>query len=302
MTLKNIIDYFKPKYRQIDKWVKTNPYSRLMRLDKPVGIYLTLLPSLWAIAFAAKSTLWMLWLFIVFTFGAIIVRGAGCILNDIADKDLDSKVERTKSRPLASGELTVKEAYKFLFMLLGAGFLLLLTLPLPAIVIGLFSIIPIAAYPFFKRFTYFPQVMLGFVFNLGVLMGWYSADSTVSYIPFVLYFGCVLWTIGYDTIYAHQDKIDDQKIGIKSMALVLGEDTSKIVWRLYIFAIVIIGIVSLNAHMNFIFYLFATMGAYHLYWQTETLDIHNPKDCNNKFKSNVQFAVIILIGILVGRL
>jgi 4-hydroxybenzoate polyprenyl transferase len=273
-----------------------------MRLDKPIGIYLTLLPALWAIAFAADNIFQLIWLFIVFCLGAIVIRGAGCILNDIADKELDKKVERTKTRPLASEELTVSEAYKFLFLLLGVGFLLLLTLPTPVIFIGLFSIFPIAAYPYFKRFTYYPQVALGFVFNLGVFMGWYSADPRVSVVPFVLYLASLLWTVGYDTIYGLQDKKDDSNAGIKSMSLLFGEATPKLVWRLYLAALLLIAITGLNAHMNLLFYVFLLAGGYQLYWQTETLKVNSPNDCLNKFKSNAQFGLILLIGILVGRI
>lgn len=302
MTLDNISDFFEPQIRQVDKWIKTSPYSRLMRLDKPVGIYLTLLPALWAIAFAADSFFWMIWLFLVFTAGAIVIRGAGCVLNDLADIEYDKKVSRTKSRPLASGELTKKQAYKFLFLLLGIGLVLLLTLPFKIIILGLLSIIPIAAYPYFKRFTFYPQVMLGFVFNLGVFMGWYSADYKPSITPFVLYAACICWTIAYDTIYAHQDKKDDLAAGIMSLAIKLGVDTKKVMWKLYLITIILLGITGMNSHMNFLFYIATAIGAYHLYWQVETLDINNPKDCHNKFKSNVQFAVIILLGILVGRI
>ncbi len=301
MTLDNISDFFEPQIRQVDKWIKTSPYSRLMRLDKPVGIYLVLLPALWAIAFAADNTFWMLWLFLVFTAGAIVIRGAGCILNDLADIEFDKKVARTKSRPLAGGELSKKEAYKLLFLLLGVGFVLLITLPFKIIILGLLSIIPIAAYPYFKRFTFYPQVVLGLVFNLGVFMGWYSADYKPSIVPFILYAACVFWTIAYDTIYAHQDKEDDLAAGVMSLAIKLGVDTKKVIWKLYLITIVLLAITGMNSHMNFMFYLATAVGAYHLYWQVETLDINNPKDCHNKFKSNVQFAVIILVGILVGR-
>ncbi len=302
MTLDNFSDFFEPQIRQVDKWIKTSPYSRLMRLDKPVGIYLVLLPALWAIAFAEDNIFWMLWLFLVFTAGAVVIRGAGCILNDLADIEFDKKVSRTKKRPLASGELSKKEAYKLLFLLLGAGFVLLLTLPFKIIILGLLSIIPIAAYPYFKRFTFYPQVMLGLVFNLGVFMGWYSADYKPSIVPFILYAACFFWTISYDTIYAHQDKEDDLAAGVMSLAIKLGVDTKRVIWKFYLITIILIAITGMNSHMNFMFYLATAVGAYHLYWQVETLDINDPKSCQNKFKSNVQFALIILIGILLGRI
>lgn len=288
-----------------EKWksfAKKNPYARLMRLDKPVGIYLTLLPALWAIAFAAHSILWGVWLFVVFAIGALLVRGAGCVINDIIDRDLDAKVERTANRPLASGELSVAEAYYLLGGLLLAAFLLLLTLPKIAIYIGIFAIIPIAIYPWMKRITFFPQIFLGFVFNLGVLIGWFSADPRLSIVAFVLYAGAILWTIGYDTIYAFQDIEDDRKAGVKSMALYLEEDAGPAIWKIYVVTLLCIVMTGLNMHMNILFYLFMCIAAYQLYWQIETLDTSNKKDCAAKFFSNVHFGLIVLAAIIIGRI
>ncbi|MFI4983596.1 MAG: 4-hydroxybenzoate octaprenyltransferase [Rickettsiales bacterium] len=293
----------------IDRWckksnrfVKQNPYARLMRLDKPVGIYLTLLPALWAIAFTAHSILWGAWLFVVFLFGAVMVRSAGCIINDIVDRDLDAKVKRTAARPLASGELSVNKAMILLAGMLALAFIILMTLPRMAIYVGIFSIIPIAIYPWMKRITFFPQVFLGFVFNLGVLMGWFAADPRLSVVAFTLYIGAILWTVGYDTIYAFQDIDDDIEAGVKSMAIYLQESAPAAIWKMYLTTILCIVATGLNMHMNILFYLITCIGAYQLYWQIETLDIYNKKDCAAKFRSNVDFGLIILVGILVGRI
>lgn len=288
-------------YKKMQTWVEGNTYTRLMRLDKPVGIYLVLLPALWAIAFTARSLFWGLWLFFVFSVGALLVRGAGCIINDIVDRDLDSKVERTANRPLASGELSVKQAYLLLAGLLTAAFLILLTLPSVAIFIGVFAVIPIAIYPWMKRITFFPQVFLGFVFNLGVLMGWFSADPRLSVIAFVLYAGAAFWTIGYDTIYAFQDIEDDKEIGVNSMAIYLEDSAPSSIWKMYMITLICLLVVGLNTHMNILFYLMMCLGGYQLYWQVETLDTKDKKDCADKFYSNVHFGWIVLLAILIGR-
>ena len=285
------------------KFIKNSPYSQLMRLDKPTGYLLTMLPAWWIIAFAADSLFIMLCYFIIFGIGAVIVRGAGCVINDLIDRKIDKKVKRTKSRPIASGKIEVKDAIKFLCLLLVLAAVLLLFLPPAAIKICLFAIIPIAIYPLVKRYSYYPQVFLGVTFNLSVLIAWFTMQpQQANIVGVVVYIATILWTIGFDTIYAHQDKKDDIKVGVKSTALKFGAKSPEIVWNLYKLSVILIGIAALNFHMNFLFYIIFTLGIYTLYWQTENVDINDPDDCLSKFKSNVDYGWIVLIAILIGKI
>jgi 4-hydroxybenzoate polyprenyltransferase len=289
------------KVEVIKDFIRTNPYSRLARFDKPAGIYLVLLPALWAVAFAAHNIWSMLFYFFVMTLGAIVVRGAGCIINDLWDIEIDKKVTRTKSRPLASGELRKIDAYQMLAALGVLSLMVLLTLPKLSIFFGLLAIIPIIIYPTMKRYNYYPQVFLGMVFNMGVFIAWFAVDPQITLMPFILYAAAAIWTVCYDTIYAHQDIKDDKKAGVKSLAILLGDRTVEVVWKMYQVLALILFIVGLNMHMGILFYLIAAFGAYHLYWQTETLDIKDPKSCAEKFNSNVHFGMIILAAIVIGR-
>lgn len=281
---------------------RASVYWRAMRMDKPAGIGLALLPSLWALAFAAEALWQILVYFPLFIIGAVVTRGAGCVINDLADRKFDIHVERTASRPIASGELSVRDALYFLAVLLTVALCILLLLPKTAILIGLFTMVPIVLYPYMKRFTYFPQIFLGLTFNLGVLIGWYTIKTTPSFTPIVLYISAVCWTIGYDTIYAHQDKTYDKEIGVKSMALKLEDKTPEALWTLYKLAGLFLALVGLLTHMNLLYYVGWGIAFYHLYWQTQTLKLDNPKNCAAKFESNVIFGLIILASALIGRL
>lgn len=280
----------------------SHKYSRLMRLDRPIPIALAVSPALWAVAFASKSWAQIIIYSIIVILGAIVARSAGCILNDIADRHLDSKVERTKNRPLASGEISLKEAYIILAILGTIGIGMLATLPLIALVVGILFIPLIAIYPYMKRVTYYPQVFLGFVYPAGAIIGWLAVSPKFSVIQASLYIASILWVVGFDTIYGHQDKADDEKIGIKSLSIKLGDKTQSVVWSLYRIMMIFIAVIGLNCHMNFLFYGVMALALYYLYWQTATLDINNPADCKEKFESNLHIGLIIWVGILIGRL
>ena len=202
------------------------PYALLMRLDRPIGWWLLLLPGWWAIVLASGGVMNMnikSWaLMAAFLIGAVVMRGAGCVVNDIWDRDLDKMVERTRERPLASGAVSVKQAAAFLSLLLMIGAAILLSMNMLTIMLGLLSLPLIALYPAMKRITYWPQLFLGLTFNFGALMGWAAVTGELSAAPLFLYLGGIFWTIGYDTIYAHQDKEDDALAGIKSTALKFG--------------------------------------------------------------------------------
>ncbi len=278
------------------------PYYRLMRLHQPVGIYLLLFPILWTIAAAVHSfshfILWSLY----FTLCSIIMRASGCIINDIMDANIDAQVARTASRPLASGELSIKQAIYTLCGLLSLAFVLLLFLPKTALLIAIFAVIPITLYPLAKRYINYPQVMLGLTFNLGVLVAWYALNDKYRDINgFMLYLGSAVWTIGYDTIYAHQDKKYDAIIGIGSTALAFGKDTKNIVLKLYVLFISSIGLTGITLGMNLLFYGFILLALWSLNNQVEKVNLDDAEDCRKKFMSNVQCGILVLVGIILGK-
>lgn len=201
---------------------QARPYAYLMRIDRPIGIWLLLIPGIWGIA-AASPGFPSIYTCILFLIGSVLMRGAGCVINDLWDKDLDKKVERTANRPLASGAITEKNAKIFLATLLLLSFFILIQFNSTTIILGFASIPLIAMYPLMKRYTYWPQIMLGITFNMSVLMGYSAVTGETSSTAILLYLGAIFWTIGYDTIYAHQDKEDDALIGIKSTALKFGD-------------------------------------------------------------------------------
>ncbi len=213
------------------------PYALLMRLDRPTGWWLLLLPSWWGIVLAAGGINGLSgydwYLMVLFFIGAVVMRGAGCIINDMWDRDLDVKVERTRLRPLASGVIKPWQAGIFLFLLLFIGLIILVQTPALCLWLGLASMIFVVAYPYMKRITWWPQAFLGITFNFGVLMGWAAVKGQIDFATILVYAGAFFWTLGYDTIYAHQDRDDDQIIGIKSTALLFGERSKKWVGGFY---------------------------------------------------------------------
>lgn len=216
---------------------KARPYALLMRLDRPVGWWLLLLPSLWAITLAGGGiqnlTLWDWYLMVLFFVGSIIMRSAGCIINDLFDRDLDAKVERTRARPLAAGTVSPIQAGLLLFLLLFLGLIILVQTSVTTIWLGFLAMIFVVAYPYMKRITWWPQAFLGITFNFGVLMGWAAVTHGLEWQTFLMYAGAFFWTLGYDTIYAHQDRDDDQMVGIKSTALLFGDRSRKWVGIFY---------------------------------------------------------------------
>ena len=217
----------------------TRPYTRLMRLDRPIGAYLLLIPGLWAALLAGilnpevsfARVAWVVGLLFV---GSIVMRGAGCVINDMWDRDLDRQVERTRGRPLASGAVSMTQALVFLGILLILGLLILLQMKPLGIVLGLMSMVPVILYPLAKRVTDYPQAVLGLTFNFGALIGWAAVSEQFQWPMVLLYLGCIAWTFGYDTVYAHQDKTDDAIVGVRSTALKFG-DNSKTAIRLSYF-------------------------------------------------------------------
>jgi len=292
-----------------DNWVDRHapeflkPWFKLARFDRPVGTWLLLWPCWWSIILARPVLdLETLRLFVLFGLGALIMRGAGCTVNDIADRNFDGKVERTRLRPIPSGQVTAKQATLWAAFLALLGLSILLQLGQTAIWLGVFSLFLVVVYPFTKRVTWWPQAWLGLTFNWGAVMGYAAAAGTVELPALLLYAGGFFWTMGYDTIYAHQDKEDDALIGVKSSARKLGRRTRPALWIFYGLTIVLWALAAREAGFSHWFLLgFAAVVA-HFVWQVVRVDIDNSRDCLAKFKSNIGMGFIMLAALLMGGL
>jgi 4-hydroxybenzoate polyprenyltransferase len=279
----------------------TRPYLRLARLDRPIGSWLLLLPCWWSSALAGVRAdhLPSFWHIVLFFIGAFAMRGAGCTWNDIVDRDLDAMVERTRSRPIPSGQVTAKQAAAFLVLQALVGVLVLLQFNRFTVMTGFASLLVVAIYPFMKRITYWPQIVLGLAFSWGALMGWPAMFGRLDWPALVLYAGSIAWVIGYDTIYAHQDREDDMLIGIKSTALLFGERTRPMLAMFYTAAVVLIGAAGIMAGGQLIFTLGLIAFAAHLAWQVLRLDISDPAHCLMLFKSNRDAGLILFAALLL---
>jgi 4-hydroxybenzoate polyprenyltransferase len=289
-------------------WVDTlappwsRPYFRLARLDRPIGSWLLLLPCWWSSALAtvaAHHAAPNLSHLVLFFIGAFAMRGAGCTWNDIVDRDLDGSVERTRSRPIPSGQVSVTQAAVFLVLQALVGFAVLISFNGFTIALGIASLAIVLVYPFMKRITYWPQTVLGLAFSWGALMGWAGAFGRLDPPALVLYAGSIAWVIGYDTIYAHQDRDDDALIGIKSTALLFGPRTKPMLAVFYGLAVVLIGVAGALAGASLVFALGLLAFAAHLAWQIARLDIADPDRCLMLFKSNRDAGLILFAGLLL---
>ncbi|HJS61218.1 MAG TPA: 4-hydroxybenzoate octaprenyltransferase [Pseudolabrys sp.] len=289
----NWVDSLAPSY--------TRPYLRLARLDRPIGSWLLLMPCWWSVGLAGmhNDRLPSLWHIVLFFIGAFAMRGAGCTWNDLVDRDLDGRVERTRSRPIPSGQVTVAQATMFMVAQALVGFLVLIQFNRFTVAAGIASLLVVVIYPFMKRITYWPQIFLGLAFSWGALMGWPAAFGRLDWPAIVLYVGSILWVIGYDTIYAHQDRDDDLLIGIKSTALLFGERTPTMLATFYAGAIVLIAAAGFMAGGGIIFTIGIIGFAAHLAWQVSRLDIDDPAHCLALFKSNRDAGVILFAAMLV---
>ena len=289
-------------------WVDTlapawsRPYLRLARLDRPIGSWLLLLPCWWSAALAAvaahargPSPIHI----VLFFVGAFAMRGAGCTWNDIVDRDLDGSVERTRSRPIPSGQVSVLQAFVFLALQALIGLAVLLSFNGFTILLGIASLLIVAVYPFMKRITYWPQIVLGLAFSWGALMGWAGAFGRLDWPALLLYAGSISWVIGYDTIYAHQDREDDALIGIKSTALLFGERTKPMLALFYGIAVVLIGAAGVLAGGGLWFWLGLLAFGLHLGWQIVRLDTADPDNCLRVFKSDRDAGLILFAGLLL---
>jgi len=281
------------------------PFMRLARLDRPVGTWLLLWPAWWAIAFAMPLQgryLPNLALMALFGLGAVAMRGAGCTYNDIVDRDFDAQVARTRSRPLPSGAVSLRGAWVFLVLQCLVGLAILLSLNSLTILLGVLSLAPIALYPFMKRVTYWPQAMLGIAFNWSALMGWSAVAGAVSWPMVTLYLACIFWTLGYDTIYGHQDKEDDALLGLKSTALKFGDKTRP--WLYGFYSLTLVGLAAVGAMMQigWVYYIGLSFAAWQLYRQAYRVDFDDPAHCLAVFRSNRDFGFLVFASILAGTL
>ncbi|XP_031838874.1 ubiquinone biosynthesis protein COQ2, mitochondrial [Nomia melanderi] len=283
---------------------KIRPYLKLLRMDKPIGSWLLFWPCGWSIALAAPAgCLPDFQLLSLFGIGAFIMRGAGCIINDMWDQDIDSMVARTKDRPLVTGEISPLQSFAFLGSQLTLGLLVLLQLNLYSIILGASSLVLVMLYPVMKRITFWPQLMLGMTFNWGALLGWSAVHGSCDWsVCLPLYVAGICWTLLYDTIYAHQDKIDDAIIGIKSTALKFKDNTKTYLAgfsTVMISSLITSGIVT---SQTWPYYTAVGLVSAHLLNQVYSLNIDNPTDCAKKFISNHRVGMILFAGIVLGNL
>jgi 4-hydroxybenzoate polyprenyltransferase len=283
-------------------WVR--PYLRLARLDRPIGAWLLLLPCWWSAGLAAVAARAPVDVrdLLLFFIGAFAMRGAGCTWNDIVDRDLDARVERTRSRPIPSGQVSVRAAAAFLLLQALVGLVVLLQFNWFTVLVGFGSLAVVAIYPFMKRITYWPQIVLGLAFSWGALMGWPAVFGRLDGPAYLLYAGAIAWVIGYDTVYAHQDRDDDALIGVKSTALLFGDRTKPWLAVFYTLAVALLALAGWSAGTGIAFALGLLAFAVHLSWQIRRLDIADPDLCLRIFKSNRGAGLILFAGLVLDAL
>ncbi|WP_395674363.1 4-hydroxybenzoate octaprenyltransferase [Inquilinus sp.] len=284
------------------------PYLTLARLDRPIGTWLLLYPCWWGLAMAPRPSPWAgfgwidLWYWLLFGIGAVVMRGAGCTVNDILDRDFDARVARTRTRPIPSGAVSPTQAVLFLIAQLLLGFLILVQFNGTTVGLGILSLVLVFTYPLMKRITWWPQAFLGLAFNWGALVGWTAVTGELALPSLILYAAGISWTLGYDTIYALQDIEDDARIGLKSTARLFGGAARRWVAGFYVLTVLGIGAAGLAAGLAPLpFLLLLAVGAAQLAWQIARLAPDQPADCLAKFKSNRWFGLIVLVGLIAGR-
>lgn len=276
------------------------PWLRLIRADRPIGTWLLLIPCWWGIALAAITSEvnagTLAWYAILCGIGAVVMRGAGCAYNDIVDRDIDARVERTALRPIPSGQISVQQAWAFLVVLCLIGLVILLQFNRFAILLGLGSLALVAVYPFMKRVTYWPQGWLGLTFNWGALVGYAAVKGTLAPEAFAIYAAGFFWTLFYDTIYAHQDTEDDALIGVKSTALKLGASTPPWLGGFFVSVMVAFALAGAMIEAHSFYFLALAPGAAHFVWQLKKLDINDGHNCLTLFKSNRNTGLLLLLA------
>lgn len=280
------------------RYFSLRPYLQLMRLHQRTGIWLLLWPCWWSIALGSIDIIHDLGLILLFLFGAIVMRGAGCVINDIWDRRIDVQVQRTRDRPLAAGTVKLSQAIALFILLLSIGLGILLTLNLYTVKLGIIFAVMIIIYPLMKRVLWIPQLFLGLTFNAGALMGWSAVSGELPLAAWLCYSACFFWTLGYDTIYAHQDKKDDTTIGIKSAAITFGRHSRKHITCYYLLMIALLALAGLSNAMIWPYYLGLMIALIFLLRQIQCVDLKDQADCMQKFRSNVFLGWPIFIGII----
>jgi len=282
-----------------------NLFIDLIRIKKPIGFMLLFWPCSWGLTIAYdfnQNLEKYFWFLLLFFLGAILMRSAGCIINDIVDSDLDKKVERTKNRPIASGKISKIKAFIYAIILCGFAFMILIQFNKFTILMALFSMPLAFTYPLMKRYTYWPQLFLGITFNYGLVIAWISITNEILVIPIILYLGAIFWTLGYDTIYGFQDIKDDEIIGVKSASIKFKNEPKKILFFCYFVFLVSVFLVGILMNFKTHYFLFMLIPATQLINQVKKLDISLPNICLQIFKSNNFLGLLILINFLIGKL
>jgi len=275
---------------------RLRPYASLMRLDRPIGVWLLYWPCAWSVALAGVGGRWDLFLWLAL--GALALRSAGCVYNDIIDRDLDRRVERTRLRPLANGRVSVRSAGLLIGLLCLVGLVVLFELKATAAIVALLSVAPVALYPFMKRITWWPQAWLGLVFSWGALVGWPAVTGSLGWAPFLLWFGSIAWVIGYDTLYAIQDIEDDALVGVKSSARRLGDKAAAGIGLFYVIAVLLWGVSIWSVRPDWVALVALVPAALHLARQAAFAD---PTDCElalQLFRSNRTCGLLVFLGML----
>jgi len=271
------------------------------RLSKPIGFLLLFWPCAWGLSLAHYFQRDINTFFshlVLFFFGSVLMRSAGCIVNDIVDEKIDKKVFRTKKRPIASGSLSKELAWTYVLILCALAFLVLIQFNFLTICLGIFSMIFAFSYPFMKRFTYWPQLFLGFTFNWGIIMAWTSITNEISYLPILLYFGAIFWTLGYDTIYGTQDISDDELIGVKSTAIKFKNNINQFVMGCYLLSSIIFVLIMLNLKINYSF-MFMIFFIATLFYQVKIFKVNNSSSCLRAFKINNFSGLFIFLSLFL---
>ena len=281
-------------------------FIELTRLNKPIGFMLLFWPCIWGLTLAYDFAL-SLEIFIfygaLFFSGSVLMRSAGCIVNDISDKNFDKLVERTKDRPIASGKISIRLAAIYASILCAVAFLVLINFNKFTILMALISMPLAFTYPLMKRFTYWPQLFLGITFNYGLVLAWISIKNDISLIPIIFYFGAIFWTLGYDTIYGYQDIKDDEIIGVKSTSIKFKNNPKKFVLICYLTFIASLILIGLLMKFSLFYYLFLIFSVFQLIFiQIYKLNVNDPMSCLSKFKSNNFVGLIIFVNLLVGKI
>jgi 4-hydroxybenzoate polyprenyltransferase len=277
--------------------MRVRPYASLMRLDRPIGTWLLYWPCAWSVALAGVGGRWALFLWL--GLGALAMRSAGCVYNDIVDRELDRQVERTRLRPLASGRVSVRSAWLLILVLCAVGLIVLIQLKWVAALVALASLAPVAAYPFMKRITWWPQAWLGLVFSWGALVGWPAVTGSLALAPLLLWFGSIAWVIGYDTLYAIQDKEDDALVGVKSSARRLGNSAPLGIGIFYAIALLLWGAAIWQVRPDWIALAALVPAALHLGSQAVRADPADGELALQLFRSNRTCGLLVFLGMLV---